>query len=161
MSRSEPGDRRRAILIAVAAFLLLPLTAEAQTFQSDLQSLLAHRPVSASFLLHQEDAPTPFHVERVSELKTALMGVIFLYQTAISTQDTHRCNFTPSCSRFGAACLKHAGAVKGVLLTSDRLMRCNGMPDMVKYYPFDLETGRFIDPLEKYIDLPPASDEQP
>ncbi|MFQ5571194.1 MAG: membrane protein insertion efficiency factor YidD [Rhodothermales bacterium] len=140
-------------VLAVFVVAGLPLLAQAQTFQNDLKRLLEHRPIPASYLLHQEDAPTPLQIERVSELETLFLATIFLYQTTISSQDTHRCNFTPSCSRFGAAALHHAG-LKGILLTSDRLMRDNGMPDFPRYYPFDPKTSRFLDPLDKYIAIP-------
>ncbi len=137
---------------------MMPLGAEAQTFQRDLEMLIAHRPSSEQLRRQQEDHPTPFQIERVSELETVFLGTIFLYQTTISSQDTHRCNFTPSCSRFGAAALHHAG-LKGILLTSDRLLRDNGMPDFARHYPFDPKTRRFLDPLDKYIAIPPRANE--
>lgn len=35
------------------------------------------------------------------------------------------CNFSPSCSRYSQQSISDYGFVKGVLLTTDRLLRCN------------------------------------
>ncbi len=93
-----------------------------------------------------------------SEPTQLFLGVISLYQTFISSQDAPACNFTPSCSRFGQAALSRAGVWKGLLLTSDRLQRCNGLPGREGVYPIDHETHRFYDPIAVYLTLTPARD---
>ncbi|NOX36085.1 MAG: membrane protein insertion efficiency factor YidD [Calditrichaeota bacterium] len=93
-----------------------------------------------------------------SEPARLFLGVITLYQTFISSQDAPACNFTPSCSRFGQAALSRAGVWKGILLTSDRLQRCNGLPGREGFYPIDHETHRFFDPIDVYLTLTPAKD---
>ena len=138
----------------LALVLLAPASASAQTFQQDLALLIEQQPA-----LKNTETPTRFEVERVSEAKTVVLAAIFLYQSTLSSQDTHRCNFTPSCSHFGAEALERAGPVQGALLTSDRLMRCNGLPDIARHYLFDPNTGRFIDPVETYLDRPLAAHE--
>ncbi len=76
---------------------------------------------------------------------------IKFYQKFISTQDRPVCNFTPSCSQFGIDSIRKCGIIKGILLTSDRLQRCNGMS--VPYYILDYRTGKFIDPVQNYTSL--------
>jgi putative membrane protein insertion efficiency factor len=78
-------------------------------------------------------------------------SLIRLYQSFISTQDRPVCNFIPSCSQFGIDSIKEFGAIKGIMLTSDRLQRCNGMS--VPYYKLDYRSGKFIDPVQNYINL--------
>ena len=78
-------------------------------------------------------------------------GTIRLYQLFISTQDKPVCNFVPSCSQFGVSAIHEFGIMKGILLTSDRLQRCNGIS--VPYYKLDYSSGKLIDPIQTYADL--------
>jgi putative membrane protein insertion efficiency factor len=71
---------------------------------------------------------------------------IRIYQKGISSQDLPSCVFHPSCSRFAFGAIEQYGAFKGILLASDRLLRCN--PFAHKYYQFDGE--KFSDPVNRY-----------
>ena len=92
-----------------------------------------------------------FNPRETSELKLAMTGLIRLYQRFISSQDGPTCNFQPTCSRFGMACIHAYGTVRGVLLTADRLLRCNGSQS--QYYHRDAMTGKYIDPVSDYATL--------
>ena len=89
-----------------------------------------------------------FNLREISELKLAATGLIRLYQKFISSQDGPTCNFSPSCSRFGMACIQEYGVLRGMLLAADRLIRCNGSKS--QYYPKDPITGNYIDPISDY-----------
>lgn len=89
-----------------------------------------------------------FNPRETSELKFAATGLIHLYQQFISSQDKPACNFTPSCSRFGMACIQEYGMLRGILLTADRLLRCNG--SQAVHFPKDAATGKYIDPVLDY-----------
>ncbi|MEM2175365.1 MAG: membrane protein insertion efficiency factor YidD [Candidatus Micrarchaeia archaeon] len=90
-----------------------------------------------------------FTLKEISESKLLATGLIRLYQLFISSQDMPVCNFTQTCSHFGMEAIQKYGIFWGVLMTADRLQRCNGIG--MKYYPIDLETGRAIDyPVETY-----------
>ena len=89
-----------------------------------------------------------FNPQETSELKLAATGLIRLYQKFISSQDGPTCNFAPSCSRFGMACIQEYGMVRGLLLTADRLLRCNGSQS--RHYHKDGITGKYIDPISDY-----------
>ena len=82
-----------------------------------------------------------------SEINLFLLGTIRIYQLFISTQDLSVCNFTPSCSHFAQEAIRRYGFIRGVLMTSDRLQRCNSMSI---YYPWDERTGKYKDPVENY-----------
>lgn len=92
-----------------------------------------------------------FNPQETSELKLAATGLIRLYQKFISSQDGPTCAFTPSCSRFCMACIQEYGVLRGVLLTADRLIRCNGSQS--RYYHKDRVTGKYIDPVSDYAVL--------
>ncbi len=80
-----------------------------------------------------------------------LTGMIRFYQLFISPQDKPVCNFTPSCSQFGIDALHKFGVIRGILLTSDRLQRCNGTS--APYYKTDYKTGKYVDPVQVYSEL--------
>ena len=92
-----------------------------------------------------------FNPQETSELKLVATGLIRLYQKFISSQDGPTCNFSPSCSRFGMACIQEYGFVRGILLTADRLLRCNGSQS--NYHHKDRVTSKYIDPVSDYAEL--------
>ncbi|MFH1214435.1 MAG: membrane protein insertion efficiency factor YidD [Candidatus Neomarinimicrobiota bacterium] len=85
-------------------------------------------------------------ISSVSLFKSSAFVWIRIYQKAISSQDLPSCVFHPSCSRFAFTAINEFGAIKGILLAGDRLMRCN--PFAVHYYPFDGE--KMVDPPQNY-----------
>ena len=89
-----------------------------------------------------------FNPQETSELKFVVTGLIRLYQKFISSQDGPTCNFQPTCSHFGMACIQEYGIIKGLLLTSDRLLRCNGSQSQLHHK--DSVTGKYIDPVSDY-----------
>ena len=92
-----------------------------------------------------------FNSQETSELKLAATGLIRLYQKFISSQDSPACNFHPTCSRFGMACIQEYGMVRGIFLAADRLLRCNGSQS--SYYHKDEATGKYVDPISDYATL--------
>lgn len=92
-----------------------------------------------------------FNSQEISELKLAATGLIRLYQKFVSSQDGPTCNFQPTCSRFGMACIQEYGVVRGILLAADRLLRCNGSAS--QHYHKDGVTGKYIDPVSDYAVL--------
>ena len=92
-----------------------------------------------------------FNPQETSELKLAATGLIRLYQKFISSQDGPSCQFLPSCSRFGMACIQEYSFVRGVLLAADRLLRCNGSQS--NHYHRDSVTAKYIDPVSDYAEL--------
>jgi putative component of membrane protein insertase Oxa1/YidC/SpoIIIJ protein YidD len=58
--------------------------------------------------------------------KTVLKLFLGLYKTVLSDQISANCEFVPSCSSFSWLALDEFGFLKALLLTADRLARCNG-----------------------------------
>ncbi|PSQ77754.1 MAG: membrane protein insertion efficiency factor YidD [Bacteroidetes bacterium QH_8_67_23] len=52
------------------------------------------------------------------------VGLVRVYQAAISPFFTPSCRFTPSCSEYAVEAFRRYGALKGLLLTAGRLLRC-------------------------------------
>ena len=96
---------------------------------------------------HPQEAPR-LNPREISELKLAATGLIRLYQKFISSQDKPACNFHPTCSRFGMACIQEYGVLRGILLTADRLLRCNG--SQAAHYHKDAVTGKYVDMVSDY-----------
>ena len=92
-----------------------------------------------------------FNPQETSELKLTATGLIRLYQKFISSQDGPTCNFQPTCSRFGMRCIQEYGMMRGLLLTADRLLRCNG--SQLGHYHKDEATGKYVDPISGYATL--------
>jgi hypothetical protein len=58
-------------------------------------------------------------------LANILIGLIRLYQGAISPYLPPSCRYTPSCSAYGVEALKKYGPFKGGWLTIKRVLSCN------------------------------------
>ncbi|PLS85804.1 MAG: membrane protein insertion efficiency factor YidD [Actinobacteria bacterium] len=53
------------------------------------------------------------------------VAAIKLYQRAISPMLPDSCRFQPSCSRYTLLAIQKHGVIKGILMGSWRIMRCN------------------------------------
>jgi uncharacterized protein len=54
-----------------------------------------------------------------------LLAPIYIYKYAISPLLPASCRFTPSCSQYAVEALKIHGPIKGFLLGTWRILRCN------------------------------------
>jgi putative component of membrane protein insertase Oxa1/YidC/SpoIIIJ protein YidD len=84
-----------------------------------------------------------------SEFRMVSQAMIRMYQEFVSSQQTNVCVFEPSWSHFGQEAIQRYGLVKGVLLTADRLQRCNNFASQYRY-GYDQTTGRLLDPVINY-----------
>ena len=62
-----------------------------------------------------------------NEVQYFFSGLFLFYKTFISSQDGQSCSFTPSCSEYGIMAVKKHGVLAGMVITFDRLARCNGL----------------------------------
>jgi putative membrane protein insertion efficiency factor len=92
-----------------------------------------------------------FDLSHIPGIKLLLIGAIRFYQLFISPQDMPACNFVPSCSQFGAEAIRRLGILRGILLTSDRLQRCNSMS--TSRYHTDYKSGKLVDPVRLYAEI--------
>jgi uncharacterized protein len=83
----------------------------------------------------------------VSEIRMFAYLFIEFYQNFFSSQNYNICAFEPSCSHYGQEAVATFGFLRGIVLTSDRLERCN--PFAIKYhYPISPITNKLVDPVD-------------
>ncbi len=58
-------------------------------------------------------------------MKKLVLGIIWLYQAAISPMLGPRCRFYPSCSQYAVEAIKTHGLARGLFLTLHRLGKCH------------------------------------
>lgn len=58
-------------------------------------------------------------------MKSILLALIRLYQTAISPYTRPRCRYYPTCSQYAAQAIAAHGALRGSYLAVRRLLRCH------------------------------------
>ncbi len=86
-----------------------------------------------------------FQMDSPKETKIILNSLFLFYKNFISSQDSQRCSFHPSCSVYGIQSIQQKGLVFGALNTLDRLTRCNSL-DKQKY-TIHPETYLLYDPV--------------
>jgi hypothetical protein len=75
----------------------------------------------------------------------AFLGAIELYQRRIAPVRGIECGFRPSCSNYAHLSIQEQGPVIGLLMTADRLTRCNLFKTPGPDYPL-LPNGKLFDP---------------
>lgn len=75
-----------------------------------------------------------------------LSSGMFAYQKLFSPVLSRSCAFSPSCSGYSKELIKRYGLLRGVVFTSDRLMRCNRVSLSDKKYSY------FDSPMHKHIE---------
>lgn len=88
---------------------------------------------------------TSFKIDSDNEIKIVLTSLFLFYKNFISSQDSQRCSFHPSCSVYGIQSIQKKGIFLGGLNSMDRLTRCNSL-DKEKY-PVHTETHLLYDPV--------------
>ena len=82
-------------------------------------------------------------------MKRIILASITAYRRRISPSRPRRCRYEPTCSAYAAESVERFGALRGLLLASWRLLRCNpfshGGFDPVPG-KFTLHTGGPVDP---------------
>ena len=76
--------------------------------------------------------------------KITALSMIRFYQNFISPLlGKGKCNFTPSCSRYGYQAVKEYGALKGTVMAFERISRCHPWAWEEKY---KVKDGHLYDP---------------
>ena len=58
-------------------------------------------------------------------MKSFLINLIRIYQRYISPYKGTKCPYYPSCSEYGIESIQKFGTLKGTILASYRILRCN------------------------------------
>jgi len=94
--------------------------------------------------------PLPSQQDETSCVKISFLQSIKFYQKWISPIGGERCGFRPTCSRYGYAAIQEQGPVEGLMMTGDRLMRCNIWKEPGPDYTL-LPNGKLFDPPSKNL----------
>ncbi len=126
-----------AVLHAFVFLLLAPVISSASPATMNGPRSQEHHHEAASH-------PSP----EASVTRQVFLGAIDFYRGVISPVSGSRCGFSPSCSTFGRQAVKEYGPIQGIMMTADRLTRCNIFkgPD-ADYAP--LPNGRLFDPVSR------------
>jgi uncharacterized protein len=65
----------------------------------------------------------PVRVERIA--RTVVLAPVVAYQRLISPALPRRCKYEPTCSRYAVQAVREYGILRGLVLASWRLLRCN------------------------------------
>ena len=57
--------------------------------------------------------------------RLALVGLVRLYQLVLSPLFPPSCRYTPTCSQYAVQALREYGALRGIILATWRILRCN------------------------------------
>lgn len=87
---------------------------------------------------------------RTSSVELVFFQAIRSYQRWISPIGGERCGFRPSCSAYGYGAIAEQGPVTGIMMTADRLTRCNVWKRPGPDYPL-LPNGKLYDPVSKNL----------
>ena len=106
--------------------------------------------VSSSFCQSKYPADTLITSTKINIVQKIGLLPIAAWQRISYNSNYFNCQFYPSCSNYGAGAIKKYGFIKGTIIGSDRITRCN--PFAVYYHmelgrPFNDEDGRLIDPI--------------
>lgn len=87
------------------------------------------------------------HVNLVK--KTGLLPIAAWQRISYNT-DLLNCQFAPSCSNYGSQAIRRYGVLRGAVVATERIMRCNGFAwhyHVRMHGEFQAADGRLVDPL--------------
>jgi uncharacterized protein len=149
----------RKILIFLFVFLLLKAVAGQINPQADLLLISGRTKNSNSGFSNYSGEGNSANAlgfkrksvfARYNPISLTLTGSMLFYQHIISPQLSAGCIYSITCSNYAKHCIEKKGIVRGVLLGSDRLLRCNGAALKETHELFYNQDGKILDFPEKY-----------
>jgi len=117
------------LLISLTCLFIF-LSTQAQLNEADRDLLKHTSPLKEKPALHQRKArfvlpQSDSWLIKYNPFSLTYASAVWGYQKIISNQFSASCYYIPTCSEFSQELIHEFGVVKGLLLTADRLMRCN------------------------------------
>ncbi|MFA9213819.1 MAG: membrane protein insertion efficiency factor YidD [Candidatus Methylacidiphilales bacterium] len=110
------------LLIAILWFTKM----HAQIASSDLQLIKQKETITANKkYIRKYSNLNKSKWQVYNPINLTFSGLMFFYQNVLSTQINAGCIYSPSCSEFSKQSIKKYGLIKGILLSADRVQRCN------------------------------------
>lgn len=150
---------RIAAIIVIFMFALLQRSA-AQNVSTDLQLVSNAKFYSAEEFSYYHGAlnskkSLETHnnnvVANYNPVALVLKGSMLLYQNVLSPQLSKDCPYEITCSNYAKLAIKQYGAMRGVIMGAERIMRCNRIA-VLDVDPLSINefTGKITDPPSKY-----------
>ena len=122
---------------------------------SDLRLLETKPPAEAKLIRTNEVSFMKINsnswIIRNNPVSLSFGGLMYVYQRFVSPQLPSECLYIPSCSGFSRELIYDFGIFRGIILTSDRLMRCNRLAAMdVHPLLVDEKAGKVIESTQMY-----------
>jgi putative membrane protein insertion efficiency factor len=130
---SRPRSLLRTILSVALALVLFG------ALPDKVHGQAPEEPLSQAF-----EAQSIGHGRAPGPVKILLEVLLLAYQRGVSPVDGPSCPFHPTCSQYARQSLRKRGVAEGILMTGDRLMRCNGTGQ--ERYPRSGPNGSLSDP---------------
>jgi uncharacterized protein len=148
-----PGSVNKCFLLLIFYSIAIATSAQTSMFRSDIEHIniqLSHssRDSYKRPYIYTKDQS---FIEKINPIGLLAGGSLYIYQNVLSKHISADCLFTPSCSEFSRQAIKEYGLLKGIILTADRLNRCNRIAAQdLRYYKTDPKTNRYPDPVSRY-----------
>jgi uncharacterized protein len=143
----------RVLLITLFASMCIISVAQQISVRSDIE--LIHKslsqpdtdPFNRPYIYKNETSI----IKKFNPIGMLLGGSLYIYQNVFSKHLSADCLFIPSCSEFSKQAIKEYGLLKGILLSIDRVNRCNRIAaqDLRLSSP-DAKTNRYPDPVSRH-----------
>lgn len=131
--------------------LRIEILCNAQNISNDLDTILNHNFAKPEIAYKPKFLFIPDKkIIKYNPISLAFGGMMYFYQRIISPQITAECPYEISCSNYSKAVITRYGLIKGIALTSYRLMRCNRIAAIDIHPLYINPAGKIIDDPEQY-----------
>lgn len=108
--------------------------------------------ITFSFILSQEKYPADSLIKSPNVSLLNKIGLIPIagWQRISYNTNLFNCQFYPSCSNYGTDAINKYGIIRGGVIASERITRCNPRAyhyQLIQNRPFHANDGRIIDPV--------------
>jgi putative component of membrane protein insertase Oxa1/YidC/SpoIIIJ protein YidD len=137
-------------LVLIMSILISVCHLHAQESMDDIAAIKTH--INNTEAIQSSSIKSGIKIQKTYNPGKLLLYVpLYFYQRIVSEQISAICGFEPSCSAFSILSIKKLGILEGLLLTADRLTRCNGNAELESaYYLFDHVKVKVIDEPDMY-----------
>lgn len=117
--------------------------------QSNYQLIASYHAATSDTAVHIRKSYTSLtssskKAAKFNPVTIVFSSLMYVYQNVLSSQINAGCLYHPSCSEFSKRSIKRFGFLRGVLLTADRMQRCNRI-SALEYKDKDFNKGRTLD----------------
>ena len=141
------------LAVLMVSFLGIDASAQHYDFKPDIEIInkkLSEKhtdPYRRPYIYKDE----PLVIKKIIPVNIVFGTSLYVYQNVFSKHISASCLYTPSCSEFSKDAIREYGALKGAILSVDRLNRCNILSAMdLNNHRLDPVTNRYPDSAARY-----------